>query len=59
MPVSREILDQLNLIQMVESNTESHGTKFTFSIDGTSEITGVTTDTSDFDRSDTIQKILT
>lgn len=53
-PISREIADKLGLKQMVEENTESNGTRFTQSIDGAFEVTGVTTGISAFDRSSTI-----
>jgi 3,4-dihydroxy-2-butanone 4-phosphate synthase len=56
-PVSKDIAEHLHLTQMVGNNTESNGTKFTYSIDGAFEVTGVTTGISAFDRSATIQKI--
>ncbi len=42
---------------MVENNTETNGTKFTYSIDGTTEATGVTTGISAYDRSATIMQV--
>ncbi|GAB2024042.1 hypothetical protein OfM1_01120 [Lactovum odontotermitis] len=56
-PVSKDIAKQLRLTQMVENNTESNGTKFTYSIDGAFDVTGVTTGISAFDRSATIRKM--
>lgn len=56
-PVSKDIAEQLHLTQMVGNNTESNGTKFTYTIDGAFDVTGVTTGISAFDRSATIQKI--
>lgn len=52
-PVTRKIAEKLDLTQMVKNNTESNGTKFTYSIDGSEKI-GVTTGVSAFDRSATI-----
>ncbi|WP_317913258.1 3,4-dihydroxy-2-butanone-4-phosphate synthase [Carnobacterium maltaromaticum] len=56
-PVSEEIADRLNLVQMVDNNTESSKTAFTVSIDGAFESTGVTTGISAFDRAATIKQI--
>lgn len=39
-PVSKDIAEQLHLTQMVGNNTESNGTKFTYSIDGAFGVTG-------------------
>lgn len=56
-PVSKDIAKKLSLTQMVTNNTEANGTKFTYSIDGSTEATGVTTGVSAYDRSATIMKI--
>lgn len=42
---------------MVANNTEVNGTRFTVSIDGSHEATGVTTGVSAFDRSATLQHL--
>lgn len=55
-PITRDIADKLSLPQMVENNTESNGTKFTISVDG-SENLGVTTGVSAYDRSATIRAL--
>lgn len=58
MPISQEIAKKLELNQMVDNNTESHGTAFTVSIDGEYTKTGVTTGISAFDRAATINKVV-
>lgn len=50
MPASEEIIDRLGLSQMVEANTDSHGTAFTISIDHVDTTTGI----SAFERAETI-----
>lgn len=52
--LTKEITEKLNLSQMVQSNTESHGCAFTVSIDAQQEY-GVTTGISASDRSTTIK----
>jgi 3,4-dihydroxy 2-butanone 4-phosphate synthase / GTP cyclohydrolase II len=54
MPITRQRLQQLNIGQMVEKNTDSHETAFTVSIDAIETTTGI----SAFERSDTILKVL-
>jgi 3,4-dihydroxy 2-butanone 4-phosphate synthase / GTP cyclohydrolase II len=41
MPMSREITNKLQLKQMVEKNTDNHGTAFTVSIDSVNATTGI------------------
>ena len=41
MPIARERLDQLNILSMVEKNTDSHQTAFTVSIDAMETTTGM------------------
>ena len=54
MPVSGERLDELNIGQMVENNTDSHGTAFTVSIDSAEAKTGISAQ----ERAQTIKKLL-
>ncbi|KRN76958.1 3,4-dihydroxy-2-butanone-4-phosphate synthase [Weissella minor] len=56
-PITQAIADRLDLPQMVANNTEVNGTRFTVSIDGSHEATGVTTGVSAFDRSATLQHL--
>lgn len=53
-PVGKSVTDRLGLTQMVTNNTESNGTRFTFSVDAEADH-GVTTGVSAFDRSTTIK----
>lgn len=52
-PLSKEILDRLELSQMVEKNTDNHETAFTISVDERSTETGI----SAFERSTTIMRL--
>ncbi len=52
MPMSKEIADSLNLIQMVAENTDNHSTAFTVSIDHKDTTTGI----SAYERSYTAMK---
>ncbi|MBC8061914.1 MAG: bifunctional 3,4-dihydroxy-2-butanone-4-phosphate synthase/GTP cyclohydrolase II [Clostridiaceae bacterium] len=54
MPTTGERLQELNIISMVERNTDPHGTAFTVSIDAVGTTTGISAQ----DRSLTVQKIL-
>jgi len=54
LPMIRERLNQLNIHQMVEKNTDSHETAFTVSIDAVNTTTGI----SAFERAETILKVL-
>lgn len=54
LPMNRERLNQLNIHQMVEKNTDSHETAFTVSIDAVETTTGI----SAYERAATIQKVL-
>ena len=54
MPVCKNRLDELELRQMVNVNTDSHGTAFTVSIDAVDTTTGI----SAHERCDTILKVL-
>lgn len=54
MPVEKSRLDKLKLRQMVDENTDAHGTAFTVSIDAYDTTTGI----SAFERSHTILKVL-
>lgn len=54
MPVSKNRLDELDLRQMVDVNTDSHETAFTVSIDALDTTTGI----SAFERCQTILKVL-
>ena len=54
MPVCKSRLDELKLGQMVEVNTDSHGTAFTVSIDAVETTTGI----SAHERCSTILKVL-
>jgi 3,4-dihydroxy 2-butanone 4-phosphate synthase/GTP cyclohydrolase II len=54
MPTTRERLDELEIQQMVEQNTESLGTAFTVSVDAASVTTGI----SAFERALTIKTII-
>ncbi|QFT89467.1 Riboflavin biosynthesis protein RibBA [Bacillus sp. THAF10] len=53
-PVQEETADRLELVPMVNHNTDSHGTAFTVSIDHISTTTGI----SAFERSKTILELL-
>ncbi len=54
MPMAKERLEALKLKQMVEENTDNHGTAFTVSIDSSEAKTGI----SAFERAETIKKAL-
>lgn len=54
MPIARERLDQLNILSMVEKNTDSHQTAFTVSIDAMETTTGI----SAHERALTVLKVL-
>ncbi len=54
MPIEEDKAKQLNFHQMVENNTDNHGTAFTVSIDHIDTTTGI----SAFERADTISKVL-
>ncbi|WP_027339143.1 bifunctional 3,4-dihydroxy-2-butanone-4-phosphate synthase/GTP cyclohydrolase II [Halonatronum saccharophilum] len=54
LPTTEERLAELNLEQMVEDNTDPHGTAFTVSIDHKSTTTGI----SAFERAKTIQSVV-
>ncbi len=54
MPVTRERLSKLNILSMVERNTDSHQTAFTVSIDAIETTTGI----SAHERAATILKVL-
>lgn len=54
MPVEKSRLDKLKLRQMVDENTDSHGTAFTVSIDALDTKTGI----SAYERCQTILKVL-
>lgn len=54
MPVEEERLNELNIRQMVENNTDNHETAFTVSIDYKDTTTGI----SAFERALTIKKVL-
>lgn len=53
-PVQEELAEKLDLVPMVNHNTDSHGTAFTVSIDHKSTTTGI----SAFERSTTILELL-
>lgn len=53
-PVQEELAEKLDLVPMVNHNTDSHGTAFTVSIDHVSTTTGI----SAFERSTTILELL-
>ncbi len=53
-PVQEELAEKLDLVPMVNHNTDSHGTAFTVSIDHISTTTGI----SAFERSTTILELL-
>ena len=55
MPVAGDRLDELNIPQMVNDNTTSHGTAFTVSVD---ILVGATTGISAHDRSATIKAVI-
>lgn len=54
MPIERERLDELNIPQMVQDNTDNHKTAFTVSIDAMDTTTGI----SAYERAHTILKVL-
>ena len=54
MPIARERLEQLNILSMVEKNTDSHQTAFTVSIDAMETTTGI----SAHERALTVLKVL-
>ncbi len=54
MPVTGERLKELDIMPMIENNTDSHHTAFTVSIDAISTTTGI----SAYERADTIKKVL-
>lgn len=54
MPVKRQRLQELNILPMVERNTDSHQTAFTVSIDAVETTTGI----SAYDRAATIRKVM-
>ena len=54
MPTTGERLRELNILSMVERNTDTHGTAFTVSIDAVGTTTGISAQ----DRATTIQKFL-
>ncbi|KGX87175.1 bifunctional 3,4-dihydroxy-2-butanone-4-phosphate synthase/GTP cyclohydrolase II [Pontibacillus litoralis] len=53
-PISQEIADRLELMPMVERNTDPHGTAFTVSIDHASSTTGI----SAAERATTVRELL-
>jgi 3,4-dihydroxy 2-butanone 4-phosphate synthase / GTP cyclohydrolase II len=53
-PITEELADKLDLVPMVNHNTDSHGTAFTVSVDYKSTTTGI----SAYERSMTIQALL-
>lgn len=53
-PVEKELVEKLKLPQMVEKNTERHGTAFTVSVDHFGVKTGISAQ----ERADTIQKLI-
>mgnify|MGYP000465130418 FL=1 len=55
MPIAGDRLDELNIPQMVNDNTTSHGTAFTVSVD---VLVGATTGISAHDRSATIKAVI-
>ncbi|MBO0432900.1 3,4-dihydroxy-2-butanone-4-phosphate synthase [Enterococcus sp. DIV0660C] len=57
-PISEELAKTLALQPMVKNNTEMNGTAFTNSIDGSYDITGVTTGISVGDRLATIKRMI-
>ncbi|MBK1810386.1 bifunctional 3,4-dihydroxy-2-butanone-4-phosphate synthase/GTP cyclohydrolase II [Clostridium sp. YIM B02505] len=54
MPVTGERLRKLNILPMVEKNTDSHETAFTVSIDAAETSTGI----SAYERADTVLKVI-
>ncbi|NLZ49774.1 MAG: bifunctional 3,4-dihydroxy-2-butanone-4-phosphate synthase/GTP cyclohydrolase II [Clostridiales bacterium] len=54
LPIIRDRLEELNILSMVEKNTDSHHTAFTVSIDAKETTTGI----SAYDRATTILKVL-
>lgn len=54
MPMSKELADRLNLVQMVSENTDNHSTAFTVSVDYKDTTTGI----SAYERSMTAMKII-
>lgn len=54
MPVTGERLRELNILPMVEKNTDSHGTAFTVSIDAAETSTGI----SAYERAATVLKVI-
>lgn len=54
MPIIEDRLAQLNILDMVEQNTDNHQTAFTVSIDGADSTTGI----SAYERATTIQKVI-
>ncbi|MBU5426842.1 bifunctional 3,4-dihydroxy-2-butanone-4-phosphate synthase/GTP cyclohydrolase II [Tissierella pigra] len=54
MPATRERLVELNILSMVERNTDSHQTAFTVSIDAVETTTGI----SAYERAVTVRKVL-
>ena len=54
MPIVEERLEELNINQMVDKNTDNHQTAFTVSIDAAETTTGI----SAYERAATIQKML-
>ena len=54
MPIVGERLDELEIDQMVDKNTDKHSTAFTVSIDAISTTTGI----SDYERAETIQAVI-
>ncbi|MFD1738809.1 bifunctional 3,4-dihydroxy-2-butanone-4-phosphate synthase/GTP cyclohydrolase II [Bacillus salitolerans] len=53
-PISQETAKRLDLVPMVNHNTDSHGTAFTVSVDYKTTTTGI----SAFERSETIQRLI-
>ncbi|KXG11128.1 Riboflavin biosynthesis protein RibBA [Anoxybacillus sp. P3H1B] len=53
-PITEELADKLDLVPMVNHNTDAHGTAFTVSIDHKSTTTGI----SAYERSTTIRELL-
>ena len=54
MPTTSERLHELNILSMVEKNTDVHGTAFTVSIDAVGTTTGISAQ----DRAATVQKLV-
>jgi 3,4-dihydroxy 2-butanone 4-phosphate synthase / GTP cyclohydrolase II len=53
-PITEELAEKLDLVPMVQHNTDPHGTAFTISIDHKSSTTGI----SAYERSNTIRELL-